>query len=93
VSQNDRTENHRNSRPLLLGVRLSVPSAHASIIDMHPVKGNVQQVVTVSILTITLSLIWGGMLMLAITLLARGWRLRRLTRSFDSNGPSHWGPA
>jgi len=60
---------------------------------MHPLKGNVQQVITVSILTITLSLIWGGMLTLAITLLARGWRLRRLTRSFDSNGPSHWGPA
>jgi hypothetical protein len=34
------------------------------------VKGNVEQVVTVANLTITLSLIWRGMLTLAITLLA-----------------------
>jgi hypothetical protein len=35
-------------------------------------KGNLEQVVTVTILTVTLSLIWGAVLTLVITLLARG---------------------
>ena len=39
---------------------------------MQPVKGNLEQVVTVAILTMTLSLIWGAVLTLVITLLARG---------------------
>lgn len=39
---------------------------------MRPFKGNLEQVVTVTILTMTLSLIWGGILTLVITLLARG---------------------
>jgi hypothetical protein len=38
---------------------------------MQPVKRNLEQVVTVTILTMTLSLIWGGILTLVITLLAR----------------------
>jgi hypothetical protein len=36
-----------------------------------PVKRNLEQLVTVTILTMTLSLIWGGILTLVITLLAR----------------------
>jgi hypothetical protein len=39
---------------------------------MQPVKGNLEHVVTVTILTMTLSLIWGAVLTLVITLLARG---------------------
>jgi hypothetical protein len=39
---------------------------------MQPVKGNLEQMVTVTILTMTLSLIWGAVLTLVITLLARG---------------------
>ncbi|MCS3762694.1 hypothetical protein [Bradyrhizobium centrosematis] len=35
-------------------------------------KGNLEQMVTVTILTMTLSLIWGAILMLVITLVARG---------------------
>jgi hypothetical protein len=38
---------------------------------MQPLKQNLSQVVTVTILTMTLSLIWGGILTLVITLLAR----------------------
>jgi hypothetical protein len=36
-------------------------------------KGNVERAVTTTILTITLSLIWGAVLTLVITLLARGF--------------------
>jgi len=39
---------------------------------MQPVKGNLERVVAVTILTMTLSLIWGAVLTLVITLLARG---------------------
>jgi hypothetical protein len=39
---------------------------------MQPVKGNLEHVGTVTILTMTLSLIWGAVLTLVITLLARG---------------------
>jgi len=39
---------------------------------VDPVKGSLEQVVTTMILTMTLSLIWGGILTLVITLLARG---------------------
>jgi hypothetical protein len=39
---------------------------------MQPLKGNLEHVVTVTILTMTLSLIWGAVLTLVITLLARG---------------------
>jgi len=39
---------------------------------MQPVKGNLERVVAVTILTMTLSLIWGAILTLVITLLARG---------------------
>ncbi|UWU94536.1 hypothetical protein [Bradyrhizobium sp. CB1015] len=39
---------------------------------MQPFKGNLEQAVTVTILTVTLSLIWGSILTLVITLLARG---------------------
>jgi hypothetical protein len=35
-------------------------------------KGNLEQVIATTILTMTLSLIWGGILTLLITLLARG---------------------
>ncbi|WP_283810278.1 MULTISPECIES: hypothetical protein [Bradyrhizobium] len=35
-------------------------------------KGNLEQVVTVTILTMTLGLIWGAILTLVITLVARG---------------------
>jgi hypothetical protein len=38
-----------------------------------PSKANLEQVVTMTILTMTLSLIWGGILTLVITLLARGF--------------------
>jgi hypothetical protein len=36
------------------------------------VKGSLEQVVTTTILTMTLSLFWGAILTLLITLLARG---------------------
>ena len=36
-------------------------------------KHHLEQVVTTTILTMTLSLIWGGILTLVITLLARGF--------------------
>ena len=39
---------------------------------MLPAKASLEQVVTTTILTMTLSLIWGGILTLVITLLARG---------------------
>ena len=39
---------------------------------MQLLKGNFEHAVTVTILTMTLSLIWGGILTLVITLLARG---------------------
>ncbi|WP_271525126.1 MULTISPECIES: hypothetical protein [Bradyrhizobium] len=39
---------------------------------MQPFKGNLKQAVTVIILTMTLSLIWGRILTLVITLVARG---------------------
>ena len=39
---------------------------------MKPAKGNLEQVITVTILTMTLSLIWGAILTLVITLMARG---------------------
>jgi len=35
-------------------------------------KGNLEQMVTVTILTMTLSLIWGAVLTIVITLVARG---------------------
>lgn len=38
---------------------------------MQLFKGNLEQAVTVTILTMTLSLIWGGILTLVISLLAR----------------------
>ncbi len=40
---------------------------------MQPLKGNLEQLVTVTILTMTLSLIWGGILTLLITLIVRGF--------------------
>lgn len=39
---------------------------------MQPLKGNLERAVATSILIITLSLIWGAILTLVITLLARG---------------------
>ncbi|WFU42950.1 hypothetical protein QA640_11140 [Bradyrhizobium sp. CB82] len=39
---------------------------------MQPVKSNLEHVVTVTILTMTLSLIWGSILILVIALVARG---------------------
>ncbi|SCB46487.1 hypothetical protein GA0061098_1011231 [Bradyrhizobium shewense] len=39
---------------------------------MQPFKGNLEQAVTMTILTMTLSLIWGAILTLVITLVARG---------------------
>lgn len=39
---------------------------------MQPVTGNLEHAITSTILTMTLSLIWGGILTLVITLLARG---------------------
>ena len=39
---------------------------------MQLLKGNLEQAVTKTILTMTLSLIWGAILTLVITLLARG---------------------
>jgi hypothetical protein len=39
---------------------------------VQPFKGHLEQTVTVTILTMTLSLIWGAILTLVITLLARG---------------------
>ncbi|WP_283810388.1 hypothetical protein [Bradyrhizobium guangdongense] len=39
---------------------------------MKLAKANLEQVVTTTILTVTLSLIWGGILTLVVTLLARG---------------------
>jgi len=42
------------------------------VTDVEPSKGHFEQVVTTTILTMTLSLIWGAILTLVITLLARG---------------------
>jgi hypothetical protein len=39
---------------------------------VEPAKGHLEQVVTTTILTMTLSLIWGAILTVLITLLARG---------------------
>ncbi|GMO11136.1 MULTISPECIES: hypothetical protein [Bradyrhizobium] len=39
---------------------------------MQPFKGHLEQAVTMTILTMTLSLIWGAILTLVITLVARG---------------------
>ncbi|MGV7216141.1 hypothetical protein [Bradyrhizobium sp. UFLA05-112] len=39
---------------------------------MQPTKANLEHAVTVTILTLTLSLVWGGILTLVITLIARG---------------------
>ncbi|WP_256375295.1 MULTISPECIES: hypothetical protein [unclassified Bradyrhizobium] len=39
---------------------------------MQPAKANLEHALTVTILTMTLSLIWGGILTLVITLIARG---------------------
>jgi hypothetical protein len=39
---------------------------------MQLLKGNLEQAVTTTILTMTLSLIWGAVLTLVITLIARG---------------------
>ncbi|WP_277998163.1 hypothetical protein FJN17_34630 [Bradyrhizobium symbiodeficiens] len=39
---------------------------------MQPFKGDLEQAVTTTILTMTLSLIWGAILTLVITLVARG---------------------
>ncbi|WP_283817670.1 hypothetical protein [Bradyrhizobium liaoningense] len=39
---------------------------------MKLAKANLEQVVTTTILTVTLSLIWGAVLTLLVTLLARG---------------------
>jgi hypothetical protein len=39
---------------------------------MQLLKGNLEQVVATTILTMTLSLVWGAVLTLVITLLARG---------------------
>jgi hypothetical protein len=40
---------------------------------MPPAKASLEQVITMTILTMTLSLIWGAILTLVITLLARGF--------------------
>lgn len=39
---------------------------------MHLLKGDLEQAVITTVLTMILSLIWGAMLTLVITLLARG---------------------
>ncbi|WP_275196243.1 hypothetical protein [Bradyrhizobium sp. CSA207] len=39
---------------------------------MQPFKGNLEQAITTAILTVTLSIIWGAILTLVITLAARG---------------------
>ncbi len=39
---------------------------------MQLLKGNLEQAVTTTILVMTLSLIWGAILTLVVTLLARG---------------------
>ncbi|WP_448045351.1 hypothetical protein [Bradyrhizobium liaoningense] len=39
---------------------------------MQPFKGALEQAVAATILTMTLSLVWGGILTLVITLVARG---------------------
>ena len=39
---------------------------------MQPLKRNLEQAVTTTVLTVTLSLIWGAVLTLVITLVARG---------------------
>lgn len=39
---------------------------------MQLLKGNLEHVVTTTVLTMTLSLVWGAILTLVITLLARG---------------------
>jgi hypothetical protein len=40
--------------------------------DVRPVSMNLEQVIAVTILTMTLSVIWGAVLTLLITLIARG---------------------
>ena len=55
-----------------------MPCASAHRLRAHrasseqPVKGNLEQALTVTILIMTLSLIWGGILTFFITLIARG---------------------
>ncbi|MGY4512564.1 hypothetical protein [Bradyrhizobium sp. USDA 3650] len=39
---------------------------------MQPLKRNLEQAITTTVLTVTLSLIWGAVLTLVITLVARG---------------------
>ena len=39
---------------------------------MHLLKGNLEHAVTTTILTMTLSLVWGAILTIVITLVARG---------------------
>ncbi|WP_439370179.1 hypothetical protein ACRQ5Q_35060 [Bradyrhizobium sp. PMVTL-01] len=39
---------------------------------MQFLKGNLEHAVTTTILTMTLSLVWGAILMIVITLMARG---------------------
>ena len=39
---------------------------------MQPLKRNLEQAVTTTVLTVTLSFIWGALLTLVITLVARG---------------------
>jgi hypothetical protein len=39
---------------------------------MEPLKANLEHAVTVTVLTMTLSLVWGAVLTIVITLLARG---------------------
>ena len=39
---------------------------------MHLLKGNLEHAVTTTVLTMTLSLVWGAVLTIVITLVARG---------------------
>jgi hypothetical protein len=39
---------------------------------VQPLKRNLEQAITTTVLTVTLSLIWGAVLTLVITLVARG---------------------
>ncbi|MEZ2146118.1 hypothetical protein AAE026_28060 [Bradyrhizobium sp. DN5] len=39
---------------------------------LQPFKGNLEQAVTVTVLTMTLSMVWGAILTIVITLVARG---------------------
>ncbi len=55
---------------LLLGMRIGAAAAWTSSIQL--MKGNLEGAVTTTILTMTVSLIWGAILTLVITLLARG---------------------